>query len=167
MGYILKTTTLNCNGLLNETNRNNIFRRLLILKVDIVFLQEIHLSNTDTFRRWADSIGYISFFSPGSNNNSCGVAILIRKSVDFKKQLFYNDLEGRLVLIDCLIKNNPTRLVCIYAPNVGPEKKEFFKHIPDILTSCDRPIISGGDYNCIESLLLDKSTLSNCQSQSH
>ena len=28
--------------------------------------------------------------------------------------------------------------------------------------TCDRPIICGGDYNCIESILLDKSTLSNC-----
>ena len=157
MASIIKTTTLNCAGLLDFTKRSNIFRRLITLEIDIAFLQEIHSSDANRFNQWADSVNYMAFFSPGINNKSCGVAILIRKSLDFKLNHFRPDPEGRVAQIDCLIYNSPARLVCIYAPNIQTHRKEFFRLLP-LIFATTRPLICGGDYNVIENLFLDKTS---------
>jgi hypothetical protein len=46
-------------------------------------------------------------------------------------------------------------LINIYAPNIPKERKEFFNEIYR-LCACARPLILGGDFNCVTNAKLDK-----------
>ena len=68
----------------------------------------------------------------------------------------YNyDHEGRILCADITLANTKLRLINIYAPNIASERRLFIKNLETYLIT-SREIIIGGDWNCIENLLLDK-----------
>ena len=92
------------------------------------------------------------YFAHGSTH-SLGVAILIRKSFDFKLQSIQTDKEGRFLFIEATIQDEPFLLVNIYAPNTVTSQSLFFQSpLTELL--CDEQyqgtnhkIILGGDLN--------------------
>ena len=80
------------------------------------------------------------------------VAILIRKSFDFKLQSVQTAMEGRYIFIEATIQDEPFLLVNIYAPNNVTSQSLFFQSLTELLADqqnlgTNHKIILGGDLN--------------------
>ena len=123
--------------------------------MDVIFLQETHVSNIQQAKLWEQEWGGKAFWSFGSEN-SCGCSILLNSKLDYIVNFFHFDHGGRLVVVDVTILNIDFRFICVYAPNDSRERKLFFNGLSQFLV-CDKFICFGGDFNCVENIHLDKS----------
>ena len=94
------------------------------------------------------------FWSSGGNK-SRGVGIVCNISLAFEDLEVKRDLYGRLVNVKLSLHDWKFQIMCVYAPHDPRGRSEFFsdlwRHVfPGI------PLFLGGDFNCIESLELDK-----------
>ena len=152
---IINTCTLNVNGLLDNYCQYSLKCFCLQNNIDILFLQETHVSNLKKVNELNDYFDMYKCFWNFGTNFSRGTAIFISHSLDFKINKFHRDLEGRFQYIDVDIDCIPYRLLNIYAPTNECERKEFFEDVyPFILTKDCK--IFGGDFNCIINSKLDK-----------
>ena len=145
-----KIISLNVRGIRNFEKRKSIFNWLMKQNSDICFLQETY-STEDIENQWKKQWPGDIYFAHGSTH-SHGVAILIRKSLDFKLQSIQTDKEGRFLFIEAKIQDEPFLLVNIYAPNSVTSQSLFLQSLTELL--CDEQyqgtnhkIILGGDLN--------------------
>ena len=94
------------------------------------------------------------FWSPGGNK-SRGVGIVCNVSLGFEDLGVKRDMHGRLINVKLSLHDWKLQIMCVYAPNDPKSRSEFFSDLwrhtfPGI------PLFLGGDFNCIESLELDK-----------
>ena len=161
MQEILSTVSIhsfNCRGLQEKHKRILLFNWLKKYQ-GIIFLQETHCSRAHELtwkREWGGDI----IFSHGTTN-SRGVAVLIPKSLesDIKVKKCHTDTAGRIILIDCSIKDNSIILINIYAPTKDkPTEQLNFLHILKGLVDkySDKAIILGGDFNTYLDTSIDK-----------
>ena len=167
--------TLNVNGLNNDTNNTRLMLELgmqranskqLSKQCDVIFIQEHHLKQTLIQKRrqeWLDIGGSEAFFAPALLGNSgqgrAGVAIMLGSKglVSIKANTTPRVLiEGRALLLEAEAFGKTIYLLSTYAPNNEKERRNFFE-ILDNITPTDHPIIWGGDHNCVEDPLLDRS----------
>ena len=95
-----------------------------------------------------------------ASSNSRGVAILIKKGVDYTPHSKIIDPLGRYIILKAEIKDKIYVLINIYAPN---NDKDSFKFFADLLAKLknenldeEENIIVGGDFNCPLNTILDK-----------
>ena len=98
-------------------------------------------------KQWPGDI----YFAHGSFH-SRGVAILVRKSFDFKLKSIRSDKEGRYLILETTIQDVPFLLVNIYAPNITTQQTMFFQTLSELIcdegfNDSDKRIILGGDSN--------------------
>ena len=62
-----------------------------------------------------------------------GVLIGFREAVKYKIKATYLDKNGRYIVLDVLIDNNPVILINYYAPNVGSEQVKVLDELSHIL----------------------------------
>ena len=96
--------------------RLNFFHWLKTNHSGITTIQETHtISNDEQIleKEWGGKI----FFSHGLSNSS-EVTILIPNNLlpDFKINNLATDHDGRLLILDCSISDNPFIIICIYFP---------------------------------------------------
>ena len=94
------------------------------------------------------------FWSPGGDK-SRGVGIICNVSLDFEDLELKRDMHGRLINVKLSLDDWKFQIMCVYTPNDPKSRSEFFSDLwrhtfPGI------PLFLGGDFNCIESLELDK-----------
>ena len=94
------------------------------------------------------------FWSPGGNK-SRGVGIVCNVSLGFEELEVKRDLHGHLINVKLSLHDWVFQIMCVHAPNDPKCRSEFFSDLwrhtfPGI------PLFLGGDFNCIESLELDK-----------
>ncbi len=85
------------------------------------------------------------------STHSRGVSITFNKKLDYKIQNVHRKQDGRVILVNCLVKGVETTLCCVYAPSEPTERKEFLKTVKFwIARNTDYPehVIMGGDFNC-------------------
>ena len=145
------TLSLNVRGIRTFEKRKSIFNWLTKQNSDICFLQETYSTEEIKNQRKKQWSGDICFFSHGSNH-SRGVAILLRKSFDFKLKSVRSHEEGRYLIIETTIQDVPFLLVNIYAPNTTCKQSFFFRTLFELIydegyNECDYKIILGGDLN--------------------
>ena len=145
--------SLNVDGIRDDDKRARIFEYLKSLKYDFFLLQETHIQ-TEDIEAWSTEWGGPCFWSPGSNK-SRGVGIVCNVSLDFEDLEVKRDMYGRLVNVKLSLHGWIFQIMCVYAPNDPRGRSEFFSDLwrhafPGI------PMLLGGDFNCIESLELDK-----------
>lgn len=75
----MRLSTWNVKGLGNPIKKKKVMTSLKRAKYDVVFLQETHLSPTESMKLCIGWVGHI-FYSEGSSNSK-GVAILINKNL--------------------------------------------------------------------------------------
>ena len=125
---ILKINTLNCRGLRNGSKRREVFSWIKRYHNSIILLQETHslqTSETQWQKEWAGSV----FFSHGTAN-SCGVAILIPKEVDYVFIDKRQDRNGRILIVNLSTEIGLITLINVYLPtkdNDDEQKKVFGK----------------------------------------
>ena len=145
-----KTLSLNFWGIRTFEKRKSIFNWLTKQNSDICFLQETY-STEQIENQWKKQWSGDIFFAHGSNH-SRGVAILIRKSFDFKLKSIRSDEEGRYLILETTIQDIPFLLVNVYAPNTTTKQSLFFQTLSELIyderyNESDYKTILGGDLN--------------------
>ena len=122
MGVKLQFISYNVKGLQNSLKRIKIFEYLKnnLGSKGFLFLQETHSSLADG-KRWVDELKGPIFFSHGKTD-SCGVATgyIGNNKVDVlgKKK---TDKNGRIFILDVMVKETNFVLANIYNPNTETE----------------------------------------------
>lgn len=89
----IKIATYNVNGLVNPIKRSKILTKLKRDKVEVAFLQETHLSDTEHAKLKRMGFKY-QFSSSYANGHRRGVAILISSKICFESLFEKKDTEG-------------------------------------------------------------------------
>ena len=112
----IKLNSFNCRGLRNSNKRLNIFNWLKTSHTGITLLQETHSAQMDE-DKWTQEWGGQIPFAHGEYN-ARGVAILIptNKNSSMSIKEIYKDKNGRIILLNCLIKENPYIIIYVYSP---------------------------------------------------
>ena len=150
--------SFNCRGLQDKNKRALLFNWLQKFQ-GLIFLQETHCTKNNEFT-WKQEWGGKIIFSNGTTNSK-GVAILIPNSLDSEIIISttYTDNSGRIILIDCKIKDNDLILINIYAPTKDkPEEQlDFLNNLKRVIDQySDKAIILGGDFNTYLDTSIDK-----------
>uniref|UniRef100_A0A3Q3GHU3 exodeoxyribonuclease III n=1 Tax=Labrus bergylta TaxID=56723 RepID=A0A3Q3GHU3_9LABR len=150
----ITVTGWNVGGLNNPTKRTRILCHLAKLKSEIAILQETHLTQTEASKLKQKRVGQVYHSSFNSKNR--GVTILIHKKTSFVIQSSNIDIEGRYVIIEGLLYNEPIVIESVYGPN--GDSVGFFSKLSTIFTEYSgKPIIVGGDFNSVFKPEMDRS----------
>ena len=124
----LKFVSLNVKGISNFHKRKTIYTWCRKKNAHFFLLQERH-SKKEVETQWKNEWGAEIIMSHGSSN-SRGVAILIKKGVDYTPHSKIIDPLGRYIILKAEIKDKIYVLINIYAPN---KDKDSFKFFADLL----------------------------------
>ena len=150
----LSLVTLNVNGIRNTTKRRRIFQFCRLLRVDVILLQETHISCESDVHLWSFEWGGGLFASFGSEK-SCGTVILVSpKLVDCVGKV-EKDHEGRVVCIHLKFPCGELVVCNVYAPNRPTCRKDFFTVLSSFVPGRANCIL-GGDFNCVPHSALDR-----------
>ena len=90
--------------------------------------------------------GWKKIFYANGNQKKAGVAILISDKIEFKIKNATGDKEGHYIMIKGSIQEEDTKIINIYAPNIG-----ITQYIRQLLTAIKEEINSNkiivGDFN--------------------
>ena len=144
--------SMNVRGLGNSFKRNQVFLWLKNHPGSIYFLQETH-STIDSEKVWNDEWGDDIYFSHGTSNSK-GVCILM-KNINFDFVKSFNDIEGRILILDIILQGQKFTMANIYGYNY--DNPGFFEDVERNLQDfvCES-IIIGDDFNIILDVLKDK-----------
>jgi len=121
-----KTLSLKVQGICTFEKRKSNFNWLTKQNSDICFPQETY-STEETESQWKKQWSRDIFFAHGSNNTH-GVAILIRKSFDFKLKSIRSDEEGRYLILETTFQDAPFLLEIFTLP-IPPLSSHFLPNI--------------------------------------
>uniref|UniRef100_A0A3Q2QE32 exodeoxyribonuclease III n=1 Tax=Fundulus heteroclitus TaxID=8078 RepID=A0A3Q2QE32_FUNHE len=144
----------NIRGINSPIKRKKMLTYLKRQKVDIAFIQENHLTDTEHFklcRDWVGNVFYSSFLTKAR-----GVDLLINKRLNFKLNSVEKDKNGRFLLVNCEINRNKIALVNIYGPNY--DDSLFFNNLIMKLATIGGQYVVGGDFNLVLNPFLDRSS---------
>ena len=144
----------NVKGLKNPIKRSRVFTHLKRLNSDVVFLQETHLRNSDHAKLkcpWVADVFHSTF-----NSKSRGVAILVKRGIQFILDKSITDVNGRYLIVRGALCNTPVLLVNVYAPNFDDANfmQKLFSYIPSLNSHL---LTMGGDLSCTIDPVLDRS----------
>lgn len=149
--------SMNSRGLRNQDKRSTVFRNIYD-KADVIFLQEMHCLNTDKSKwnlEWKGNM----VLSCGKND-SCGVGVLFKDSLDYTIVNSIVDDDGRYILLRCQIQDRSFVLLNVYAPNREQEHIIFLQNIVgkmnDFVNEEDEYFILGGDWNVTATTDIDR-----------
>lgn len=97
-GRPIRVASFNVNGILHEIKRGKILSKLRREKIQIAFLQETHLSDTEHSKLNKMGFKYI-YSSSYKSVYHRGVAILLSNHIEYEYISEFKDKEGRFVLI--------------------------------------------------------------------
>ena len=115
--------SLNVKGLREKVKRQRIFAWCREKGADIVFLQETY-STREVEDKWTSEWNGQCIYSHGTNHSK-GVLILINASVDLEVKKAICDLEGRYILIDCILEGLRVILCNVYFPVRGKKRSKY------------------------------------------
>ena len=152
----LKIISLNVRGLRESKKRTNIFEWLRMNKYDIILLQETYIhckQDTETITREWGGRHHWSF----GDFKSRGVGILFSESFRGKIDLnsISTDQEGRIISVMVEINDITSQVCNVYCPTHSSERSEFLDKLPSYIKG-NIPLITGGDWNCMENPQMDK-----------
>lgn len=109
----IKITSWNVRGLNKLVKLKRVLDRIKLLKSQIIFLQESHLTDTTKVKkRWPGQI-----FAAPFNSQARGVIILIHKSIPFRLSHEVIDPACRYIILQRTILTTQITLVNVYGPN--------------------------------------------------
>ena len=133
--------------LVTPAKRDLVLNELALLDLDVILLQETHVSNkvqaNETSKRWSGDY----FWSFGTGKKS-GVAMFVSPRFQGKISRFLFDSDGRdfSALID--FGSCKFNLVNVYAPNTVAGRRVFFQNLHQYFL-CPWRVIAG-DFNCVD-----------------
>ena len=115
MGDKVKLLSANCRGLCNKIKRYNFINYMKSKKVNILCLEDTHLTSdgeADLKSIWEGEI-----LLHGVNTNSRGVAILLNNTFEYKSKNIFQDSAGNMIVLDFQLSDISVKLINIYGPN--------------------------------------------------
>lgn len=145
----LRCATLNVRGLSERKRQSQVYRLFNERDLDVVAVQETKVETEQSTERM------VGMFTPRYEvcvshavGSSAGCLILIRRSSGVLVQKVTSSLSGRLVSCDFILASREWRIVCVYAPTKGDERKVFFEELREWFDT-ERVIVLLGDFNCV------------------
>ena len=149
-----KILSWNVRGMNSMTKRYKILSQLNRRGVHIALLQETHITLKEgqaLQKRWRGQLYYTTYSAFAR-----GTLIWVRHGVPFLQQSSLVDPEGRYVAISGQLAGRDIALLSIYAPNI--EQMMFLESLSAKLSEyLQKPILVGGDFNCVADVTLDRS----------
>lgn len=141
----IRVVSLNINGVLNPVKRWKMLSQLKKDKVQIAFIQESHLDDTEHSK--LNKMGFKKiYFSSHCSGKRRGVAILLSSTVNFEYISEYKDNAGKYVMVSGKINGVLVSLLNVYIP--PGSDWSIYKHLFDIMsTKSQGMVICGGDFN--------------------
>jgi len=152
MVYVI---SLNVNGLRSPVKRNKILVKLKRANIDIAFLQETHLAESEHEKLKRQGFKYV-FSSSNKSIHTRGVAILISGRVTYEHISTIKDKKGRFILICGKVEGSLFTLYNVYIPP-GSESEFYIKIIDRIVTESQGTLVCGGGFNTTLNPNLDSS----------
>ena len=152
MGDKIKILSANCRGIRNKVKRYDVINYMKDKKVNILCLQDTHLTiedETDIKTYWQGEI-----LLHGVNTNSRGVAILLNDTFEYKVKNIFRDTSGNMIILDFQMSDVKLKLINIYGPNI--DDSSFYDSISTLLSKNEEEyIIWCGDFNMTLNPVLD------------
>ena len=152
-----KISTLNVRGIRNKDKRRSVFLWAKEKNIDILCLQETHITEEIVNSVNKDWNGEI-LHSITNSSFSRGVAILFSKKLNFEIVNTHRDSFGRKLLININLDNENITNVNAYAPNNDKARKDFLKRLnswtKQYAIDCNNVFIMG-DLNIIEIKMIE------------
>ena len=156
MSNNLNILSLNIRGGIKNINKRSQLQSLIdINKINIILLQETHVSSL-SFKNEIDKIFECESFWSFGESDSRGVGILILKNFERDVKSYKRDNEGRIISVSMTIGSEDIKIISVYAPNQISDRKRFLTNDLDRFLIGTSPIIIGGDWNHVENLKKDK-----------
>lgn len=113
----IRAASWNVNGLNNPVKRSRVMSKIKRQKIQILFLQETHLSPNEHEK--LQKFGFRNvFYSSFKTTHKRGVAVLIHNSLYFELTKQIRDKEGRYILVQGKIEGSLVTLLSIYMPQI-------------------------------------------------
>ena len=152
--------TVNCRGLNNKTSRALLFGWFKFQKAHMILLQETKCSNQADADKWAKEWYHPAFFSFSPDGAaSAGTAFLL---TSLGKKVISNFAPvspptSHYGSVDLQTEGYNIRIHNFYAPSDEADRKDFFSNL-HLTPSQDPDLIqfAAGDFNCVESPLMDR-----------
>ena len=142
----LKILSINTRGIKNKLKRKAMFSLFKQQKIDIICLQETHITKQDA-ALWEKEWGGQLFYHSGTAFSK-GQAVLVSKNFQGTATVKHND--SRVLVMNFQTTDSTFTLVNIYAPNNSSEKINFFKSLQKKLEENDKNnLIVVGDFNTV------------------
>ena len=121
-----------------------------------MFLQETHVYQQKDIDIINNEWQGRHYWAYGSYHSS-GVGVLFSPNFPgtIEEPQICSDYEGRILYVPIKLEDSNIRLLNVYAPNIPKERKNFFDSLPEYIKG-HTPFVLGGDWNCVENILLDK-----------
>ena len=148
-------TTLNLsnyyNNQLSQTKLKKKLTSILSFSSDIIFLQDIRLSNKkhifEEFIRCTKFGNYISISN--SSLGVAGVAIIYKRELDIQLISTYRSPCEYFLIVHCKINGTEVILANIYGRK-DSDDENFMQNVFNRVNSYGLPIIAGGDFNMVQ-----------------
>ena len=152
---MLRIATLNIQGFRNSQKRLFLYQYLIQQNLDIIALQEVHLSKREV-KQWGNDWEGQSLWHAGGTYRA-GVALLFRKNLDIKAEIIDQDFNGSILCAKITYENFTFQILNVYGP--GQETRDscnnFFDEGYQFLQP-NLPVIMCGDFNMVEDLEMDR-----------
>src|SRR5277367_4031284 len=147
----VKVCSININGVSNKRSIHD--SQHLILKHDIIFIQETKISNIIPINNFRQPYKNYNIFYSFSTGNSGGLITLIKK----RENLAIKDvlITQNYIAIQAFVNKKNFKFINIYCPNDPTERANLLKEI-DFLFLDNAEFILGGDFNFVPNIKLDK-----------
>lgn len=128
--------------------------RIKLLQAKLIFLQETHMTTSDTIRiqrRWQGRV-----FSCCYASNARGVMILVHKTIPLQVEKITKDPAGRFIILQGVLFGGKVNLINVYGPN--EDNPIFFRDLFLSISALTGQHILAGDMNCTLNPVKDRST---------
>ena len=122
----------------------------------MIFLQETHIYQQKDIEAINNEWQGRHYWAYGSYH-SVGVGVLFSPNfpATIEETQIRSDYEGRILYVPIKLEDPNIQLLNVHAPNIPKEQKNFFDSLPEYIKG-HTPFVLGGDWNCVENILLDK-----------
>ena len=152
---MIRLCTLNCNGLRKKNKRNCVFRYMKENKIDVVCIQESHVTEADACV-WQKEWGGSLIFSQGSSASKGQLILIKSKSpVTICETVHKTD---RILAVKIAYDDHVILVCNVYAPNDYKDKVPFLDKLFNLVNEWSNKVQNicvVGDFNMVMSNKLD------------
>ena len=155
----LHCVALNCQGLIGQQRRQQLFSRLEVGPWDLVVLADTHCKDAATARTWTQQGAGPgrpwpgqAFWSFSTSSHTGGVAILVRDTAFVQSAEKQWESGGRLLRVRLKLPGGQhVSVVAVYAPSLAELRPQFFElQLPTALQApAQDMLLVAGDFNVV------------------